>query len=275
MAEPQIPQVNEFARADLDGIWRVIVEPNTQFDHALREFYSYHLKCFAAGRTPEWHMFQSLARTIRRQAKDRQTFETCARMCLALAQQNAIRRFTFWPVLRPAAFDSIQPELLRDLRAQLRQTRHPVGKTLRRVYRYFVQRFEVGDLEPDDAFNDLRAELNALYSNDSEGDETIRLLYAVAEDDVRRRPSYERFVNIGLVVLALLVGFMLPILLGRPLLTWVVPAAIASAVVLIGLWQGAQRVIPLRKNVYDYLIRFAGMAGLTAGVLVLLSRLHR
>ena len=94
-------------------------------------------------------------------------------------------------------------------------------------------------------------------------------------DDVRRRPSYERFVNIGLVVLALLVGFMLPILLGRPLLTWVVPAAIASAVVLIGLWQGAQRVIPLRKNVYDYLIRFAGMAGLTAGVLVLLSRLHR
>ena len=83
---PHIPQVSEFARADLDGVWRVIVEPNIQFDHALREFYSYHLKCFAAGRAPDWPMFQSLAREIRRQAKDRETFEKCARMCLAFTQ---------------------------------------------------------------------------------------------------------------------------------------------------------------------------------------------
>ena len=271
--------MSEFARADLDGVWRVIVEPNNSFDHALREFYSYHLRCFAGGRTPEWSMFQSLARAIRRYAKDRQTFETAARICMALAQQNATRRFTFWPALRPAAYDSIQPELLHDLRAQLRQTQHPVGKTLRRLYRYFVRRIEVGELElelePDESFDGLRAELNALYSNNSEGDETIRLLFALAEEDVKRRPRYEPYVNLGLIVLALLVGLVLPTLLSRPLY-WAVPAAIGSVVILFLVWQGLQKMWPLRKNLFDYLVRFAGMAGLTAGGLVLLSWLrHR
>ena len=270
-----IPQVNEFARADLDGIWRVIVEPNNGFDHALREFYSYHLKCFASGRTPEWSMFQSLARAIRRGAKDRATFETAARICLALAQQNAARRFTFWPVLRSASFDSIQPELLRELRTQLRQTQHPVGRTLRRLYRYFVRQIEVGELEldPDESFDDLRAELNALYPNNSEGDETIRLLFAIAEEDVNRRPRYEPYVNVGLVVLALLVGTLLPVSLSRPFY-WAAPAAIGSAVVLFLLWQGMQKLWPLRKNLFDYLFRFVSMAGLAAGALVLLSWLR-
>ena len=278
-ASPRIPHVSEFARADLDGVWRVIVEPNNSFDHALREFYSYHLRCFVSGSNPDWSMFQSLARTIRRYAKDRATFETAARICMALANQNATRRFTFWPVLRPAVYDHIQPEVLHELRQQLRQTQHPVGKAMRRIYRYFVRQIEVGEvelmLEPDESFDGLRAELNALYSNNSEGDETIRVLFALAEDDVKRRPRYERYINVGLTVLALSVGVVLPILLGRPIY-WAVPAAVGSVLILFLVWQGLQKLWPLRKNLFDYLFRFVGMAGLTAGALVLLSWLrHR
>jgi len=269
-----IPHVSEFARADLDGVWRVIVEPNVRFEHSLREFYSYHLKCFAAGQTPDWLMFQSLAREIRKQAKDRETFEKCARVCLALAHQNATRKFTFWPLLRPSSYDSIQPELLRDLRAQLRQTKHPLGKMLRRVYRYFVRRLEVGEVEPDEQFPQLRAQFNALHLNDSEGDEIIRLLYAMAEDDVKRRPRYQRVVYVGIVALALGLGLWVMRLLSVPHWYWGVVAFVASALILFGIWHGLQRVWPVRKNAFDHTLRFIGMAGVAVAVIALFAARH-